>query len=466
CAIRETINTTGITNLKVVDGFRVEIKYLSGTQPKQVTYFLAELPSNVRQPFTGGFGGLHFAWLQLRAAQDKVVFKSMQEVFKQAATFIDEKRTRAPTSATSASSPAGGAPAVTSPGSLPLNMNRMHLGAANGADRRSFRGGERQPAPGAAQRGGARGGSRSSRCDGWDDDRSSGPPMPSAASAARAAALLSGQAESSLYKTRLCERFETEGHCPYASRCTFAHGATELRERPPPQGENEKRDHENLLFKTRMCERFVKENFCQYGHRCHFAHSPSELRERPHGAVEEVEQVVVEPAPPSVLSAPSVPSIPSVSTTRSASPMTKSGDRETFSKGGISTPPSSRFNKRDDRVSLKDFLSGGDQVEKDKLRMRVLELSDEEEDDPQVIHPHDVMTAERLTPVEQKAIAELQAYFQSGPRPAMDEVKEVTRIEFRHDLSKQALFNCLIAAVFEGAYSAKMLTTRVKLFQQ
>ena len=39
------------------------------------------------------------------------------------------------------------------------------------------------------------------------------------------------QLDNPLYKTRLCERFETENFCPYGPKCTFAHGAGELRER-------------------------------------------------------------------------------------------------------------------------------------------------------------------------------------------------------------------------------------------
>lgn len=34
------------------------------------------------------------------------------------------------------------------------------------------------------------------------------------------------------YKTVMCNKFETLGKCPYGPRCQFAHGASELRERP------------------------------------------------------------------------------------------------------------------------------------------------------------------------------------------------------------------------------------------
>lgn len=31
-------------------------------------------------------------------------------------------------------------------------------------------------------------------------------------------------------KTRLCEKFMTQGHCPYGDKCTFAHGYAEVCE--------------------------------------------------------------------------------------------------------------------------------------------------------------------------------------------------------------------------------------------
>jgi hypothetical protein len=38
----------------------------------------------------------------------------------------------------------------------------------------------------------------------------------------------SAVAENPLYKTRLCERFETEKKCPYGDKCTFAHGTVSM----------------------------------------------------------------------------------------------------------------------------------------------------------------------------------------------------------------------------------------------
>jgi len=41
------------------------------------------------------------------------------------------------------------------------------------------------------------------------------------------------------YKTVLCNKFETLGRCPYGPRCQFAHGASELRDRPQSSKKND-----------------------------------------------------------------------------------------------------------------------------------------------------------------------------------------------------------------------------------
>jgi hypothetical protein len=96
------------------------------------------------------------------------------------------------------------------------------------------------------------------------------------------------QQSSPLYKTRLCERFETEGSCPYGPKCNFAHGIVELRGRivtdPTNQQQQQQQQHQqdrnddrinvdsngNQLFKTKLCDKFMKDKFCQYGPKCHF----------------------------------------------------------------------------------------------------------------------------------------------------------------------------------------------------
>jgi hypothetical protein len=104
-----------------------------------------------------------------------------------------------------------------------------------------------------------------------------------------------------LFKTRLCERFQTEGFCPYGDKCSFAHGSDDLREIPlemqagfaleSSNGINIAKAGSvprkvnpaviNPLYKTKLCEKFMKEKFCQYGSNCHFAHGEEQLKQRP-----------------------------------------------------------------------------------------------------------------------------------------------------------------------------------------
>lgn len=67
---------------------------------------------------------------------------------------------------------------------------------------------------------------------------------------------------SSRYKTELCRPFEESGHCKYADKCQFAHGAHELRNlsRHPK-------------YKTELCRTFHSKGFCPYGPRCNFVHN-------------------------------------------------------------------------------------------------------------------------------------------------------------------------------------------------
>ncbi|KAJ2888140.1 hypothetical protein GGI21_006766, partial [Coemansia aciculifera] len=133
-----------------------------------------------------------------------------------------------------------------------------------------------------------------------------------------------------LYKTRLCEKFEQDGECPYYQKCVFAHGAAELRVREPaPTGtlrsNSDDRQHDyvanpghsyqrqqsqqqqqrqplsssqfqqptrvsqnpslkftsNPLYKTRLCQRYTEQGDCPYGEKCQFAHGDQELRVAP-----------------------------------------------------------------------------------------------------------------------------------------------------------------------------------------
>ena len=80
-------------------------------------------------------------------------------------------------------------------------------------------------------------------------------------------------------KKKKKKTFEKNGSCPYESRCTFAHGLQELRERPVTSTQNtEIKGTDNTKLKTRLCARFMEQNFCEFGSRCTFAHGQEELR--------------------------------------------------------------------------------------------------------------------------------------------------------------------------------------------
>ncbi|CAG8600242.1 2558_t:CDS:2, partial [Ambispora leptoticha] len=252
CALRNTIEITGLSpkDLRIEDNFRVEIKYLSETRPKRVVYYLAQAIDHARI-FTAG-EGLNFHWLPLNNAIEKAIYRSMQDVLRQAAAFIEKNKPArnsdsVPTRTRFDKHQGGHSDRLES------RLKNLNLALPLDSQKQAI---SRQ------------------RLDGGNSNGYS--PLNSPVM----------HFENPLYKTRLCERFETEEFCPYGTKCTFAHGTAELRERPlteekigiPPISKD---GPENPLYKTRLCERFIKENFCQYGPKCNFAHGEQELRERP-----------------------------------------------------------------------------------------------------------------------------------------------------------------------------------------
>ncbi|KAJ1529043.1 nudix (nucleoside diphosphate linked moiety X)-type motif 2, partial [Nowakowskiella sp. JEL0078] len=275
CAIRETIDVTGLSLKDLIveseETFRTEIKYLSGNgRPKRVVFFLAQVSQHGRI-LPPGLAGLHFAWLPLRQAQEKAVFKSMQDVLKQAHLFIEDKRLQSiikPMAAIMLSSPAQTMRKLSDPPLIRESDGLRNESVDKKTEKVSGEWKKREPL-------------------GRDLEQQNNIDLKK-----------QPVHDNQLFKTRLCERFETDGFCPYGNRCTFAHGTVELRDRSTYGGEAEKKDAvENLLYKTRLCERFMKENFCQYGPRCNFAHSLRELRDRPNFAKEDDEIISDEDAP-------------------------------------------------------------------------------------------------------------------------------------------------------------------------
>ncbi|KAL7319257.1 hypothetical protein PS15m_002415 [Mucor circinelloides] len=281
CALRETLEATGLQpkELHVEEGFAIELKYLSGTKPKKVKYHLAQLiDSHVR--LLPNAEGVHMQWFNQSTCSEKVVYKTMQEVFKHAQSFIDMKRRKfagrssgsnqqqdkAEVKSLSISGDEGNKSPY-----RPRNQQSQHQSHSLQQPPQQLSEHKEhyhQPQPHQQQQ----------------QQQISSPSTPQQTQ----------QQNSPLYKTRLCERFETEGSCPYGPKCNFAHGIVELRGRitgdpsNQQQYQQDKNDDRinvdsngNQLFKTKLCEKFMKDKFCQYGPKCHFAHGEDELKTRP-----------------------------------------------------------------------------------------------------------------------------------------------------------------------------------------
>ena len=70
------------------------------------------------------------------------------------------------------------------------------------------------------------------------------------------------------YKTELCKKFQSTGHCPYGIKCRFAHGKEELVSKT--QGVN---------YKKKPCKTFNDKGYCPYGSRCSFRHDERKFSE-------------------------------------------------------------------------------------------------------------------------------------------------------------------------------------------
>jgi hypothetical protein len=71
--------------------------------------------------------------------------------------------------------------------------------------------------------------------------------------------------QNDLYKTQLCDTFKEFGECKYGSNCQYAHGESELREKPVMQ--------QPSAYKTVRCKNYwSKDSICPYGSKCRFVH--------------------------------------------------------------------------------------------------------------------------------------------------------------------------------------------------
>ncbi|KAJ2693428.1 hypothetical protein H4218_006040 [Coemansia sp. IMI 209128] len=227
-AVRETYAQTELHSQDYVtdSAFRAELKYVDGIRPKQVVYFLARfVPSPNVTSHLCDSSGLKYQWCALDQALDKVVFQSMQNILTQAEDYIEGIREEI------------------------LTSNSRTRWQNDGEDeRRTYRGdskfGGEQSENGAStwrtsrdDAGGIEG--RFKKMSVSDGSHGQWKEASGGGGAARDRDGSSTQQQQQqrrpqdnpLYKTRLCEKFEQEGECPYNQKCVFAHGEQELRVR-------------------------------------------------------------------------------------------------------------------------------------------------------------------------------------------------------------------------------------------
>ncbi|CAG8632188.1 26930_t:CDS:2 [Gigaspora margarita] len=486
CALRNTIEITGLSvkDLRIEEGFRAEITYLSGTRPKRVVYYLAQVSDHARV-YTSG-EGLHFAWLPLNQAAEKVLYKSMQEVIKQASAFVEnnkppknsEPQQRSRIEKNQINSDRLESKMKNLNFAIPLDSQRQAMSRQLGREQR-----QQHNRP-------------EKNGNGFSSPLHS-PVMPF---------------ENPLYKTRLCERFETERFCPYGSKCTFAHGTAELRERPPGEEKVDvpptaKDGPDNPLYKTRLCERFMKENFCQYGPKCNFAHGENELRERPNTGQNSItglsnvniliyffkticryiQYVVFSPRTEGTQSEKvDQPH----NEARKFEDETEEVSKVSEQKAEIDSKPldedvndqknssvhTNSFNKN---VTVTKRRTGKDILDDEKPWMQVVELSNVEREQLGKMYKdsiHIVKKTDNTATVDKRSneevlITDLKRFFiQSSEqnKPISEEIKEITLIETRKDLSKSQLFNILLPSMYDDATWEtvnKDLTRKEKLFK-
>ncbi|KAJ1972850.1 hypothetical protein H4R34_005270, partial [Dimargaris verticillata] len=323
-----------LNDLAIEEAFSAKLKYISNTQAKHVSYFMAQLLDPHHALRIGASS--NYAWLPLKEAQDKAMYANMEHALKKANAYIDEHRDRFSRQSAPMSNYRDHDRTARDSSSRPSAYRPPHHRQTNfeGASSSSGEGGssysagqqsgrdqnrlphQRRPGPGPGASS-ASYGNRSQSPSGDLADRMQGMRMGQHGQSSHHRAQGSDTnpnyrhhdpTDNPNYKTRLCERFEMDGECPYNGKCTFAHGAAELRERPmsshhqqsggggdfmgrgnlfgnsyasSPSSTQRPNPADNPLYKTRLCEKFMTDGFCQYGHKCHFAHGEEELKQRP-----------------------------------------------------------------------------------------------------------------------------------------------------------------------------------------
>jgi len=71
------------------------------------------------------------------------------------------------------------------------------------------------------------------------------------------------------FKTELCKSWVETGFCIYGNKCRFAHGKSEIFEKPVNSSK----------YKQKNCLSFFENGFCNYGTRCHFKHDERKVED-------------------------------------------------------------------------------------------------------------------------------------------------------------------------------------------
>ncbi|KAJ1731200.1 hypothetical protein LPJ61_002648 [Coemansia biformis] len=289
CALRETLDLTGlgVADLVADEAFRAELRYVDGIRAKQVIYFLARLAASARQGVRCDGAGIRLQWCTLEQALERGVFQSMQNILARAEEYIEDMRDSIPTSSAPRS----------------RTQNQHWQGSADGSSTAEAGAADdpecmqRPPRTDAARLG-----ERFQRMDigSGEQQRGTYDRQPQRRDDGATPGYQRRPQDNLRYKTKLCEKFERDGECPYYHKCVFAHGRDELRARPESGADYGGHEHPaallgqrsvqtadglrqsaNVLYKTRLCQRFSEQGECPYGDRCQFAHGDNELRTTP-----------------------------------------------------------------------------------------------------------------------------------------------------------------------------------------
>lgn len=465
--IQETAESLSLQerNINLIKGFKQELKYLSGNKAKQLTIYLAQVPTYVRI-IPANLVGIKFEWASRASALEMVFFKSAQDVLTAAFDHVENEIV---------SSREVQAPL---PSTLAVGNLDSRYGAMEPSDARM---GSYQARPSSTR--------------------------------------------NAMYKTRLCEAYRNTGDCPYGTRCCYAHGDGELRpsvddpgsgrmqgttrptngnsllqdrSRPLTQqayrpghadlsaqnGVNSSPTTPSPLFKTRLCEKFMNTGFCPYNAKCHFAHGNQELRSRPSLPSSESQSPTVRfsagaPYPTRGI----IPTVGEGAASRnfpSAAPLTQqvkkaeeppaelvptAEKRESLRFNTSHPMPGRKSSVADEKLSFKDAFTPVNDAEKDMIlkaasQLNDLDISDDDFDDMDFTN-NSAPTKAKRAPGAQKLHDLLHVYFMDGNSAKSisgqrstgnigEDIKYINNLAHKYSLPKQVAFNevciCLLGS--------------------